>query len=424
MYNLNSKITSILNKIIGSNLIFAIIIVSFVLGLAFITCNRRGRDLKVGLFGVKQVLQKKSPYENPTDPNRPLFRYAPGFAILQYPFMLKAKMIAPFQFKDITPSVLVWYFVKILFLFIMAWLLLKIIPARSKEISLRNLKISFLLALPLIGYELSNGQNKLVALFFMLLAIFLFEQSMLLPSAMFYCLALTVYLPLSFFIIYFILKRKMSFVISFAIAVLIVFVVFPSLVFGIGFNNYLLQEWFMRTIKPFSFTKSYVTYIDLRDSSQSLPSAIGRIFVSQQFRNFQYHISPIYIHFIIRIFSAIIIFASCMAVWKRLKLNTKGLDYSIFLILALILPQYCIFYTWSWVFVLYFAIFNYISFLEVATWEKRFLFSLFVISYTSICLIGFHAFNHLSLIFWATLVLWLGMVVFLLRKSFLEHKTR
>ena len=163
-------------KIIDSNIIFGAIIIIFTFSLFAITTHRGGKDLKVGLFGIEQVLQKKSPYDNPTDPDRPLFRYAPGFTILQYPFLLDSKMISPFKFKDITPSVQAWYWTEILALLFSAMILLKIVPAPSKEAGIRNLKIAFLLALPLIGYELANCQNKLIALLFMLLAIYLFEK--------------------------------------------------------------------------------------------------------------------------------------------------------------------------------------------------------------------------------------------------------
>ena len=55
-------------RIISFNLIFGIIIAMFIPAMAVVACRRDGRDLRVGLFGVEQVLQKKSPYDNPTDP--------------------------------------------------------------------------------------------------------------------------------------------------------------------------------------------------------------------------------------------------------------------------------------------------------------------------------------------------------------------
>ena len=396
--------------IIDSNIFFIAIAGIFIISMAFISCDRGGKDLKVGLFGVEQVLQKRSPYDNPTDPNRPLFRYAPGFVILQYPFLLKAKRVAPFEFKDIALSALLWYLVKILFLLITGLILFKIIPSVSKEVSLRNIKISFLMAMPLIGYELSNGQNKLLALFFVIASIYFFEKNRLYLSAILFNLALTIYIPLVLFVLYFILKNK-KFILSFILAALIVFIIAPSLVFGFNFNSYLLKEWFVRALKPFIFTNSYSSYIDLRDSSQSLPSVIGRIFVLGNARNFKYFISPVFIHIIIKVLSAIIVLFSCFAIWKQSKTFSKGLSYSVFLILALILPQYCIYYSWSWIFVLYLAVFNYISYPEVAMRNKRILLFLICISFLSICLISFHSLKHLSLIFWTTILLWSGTAV-------------
>ncbi|MDP3789808.1 MAG: hypothetical protein Q8R48_05335, partial [Candidatus Omnitrophota bacterium] len=139
-----------MKRIIDSNIIYGTIIIIFVFSLFAVTTARGGKDLKVGLFGVEQVLEKKSPYDNPTDPDRPLFRYAPGFTILQYPFLLESKMYAPFKFSDITPSVEAWYWTEILALLASAMILLKLIPAPSPETGIRNLKIAFLLALPFI----------------------------------------------------------------------------------------------------------------------------------------------------------------------------------------------------------------------------------------------------------------------------------
>jgi len=132
------------------------------------------------------------------------------------------------------------------------------------------------------------------------------------------------------------------------------------------------------------------------------------IIVSGRTHNFKYLISPLYIHIIIKLFSGIIVLFSGFAVWKQRKTFSKGLSYSLFLILAMILPQYNIFYTWSWIFVLYFSIFNYISFPEVSTRRKRIMLFLVYISFLSFCLISFHSLNYRSLIFWTTMLLWSG----------------
>jgi hypothetical protein len=410
-------------KIINSNQFFTLALIVFVLSLAVAVYYREGKDLKVDLFGVEQILQGHSPYENPLDPNRAIFRYAPGFTLLAYPFLLTSRMIAPFQFGNILFSIFAWYLAEIFSLVISVIILFKLIPSPAKEISIRNLKISLLMASPLIGYELANGQNKLFALCFMLTAIFLFEKNRLFASAVFYSLALTVYIALLPFLFYFLLRKK-EFIFSFTISVLIVFFIFPSVIFGIGFNAFLLKEWFLHALKPFFLTNSYTTYIDLRISSQALPSAIGRMFVSGRRGHFNYFISPLFIHVMIRAFSAMILSFSLLAAWKRPKAISRGLDYVIFLILALILPQYCIFYTWSWAFVFYFVAFNYMSSAEATIAEKRILLIAVLILFSASSLIGIPLVNYYSFLFWATFVAWLGIVIISIRPAYERVKPK
>lgn len=393
-------------KFIDSNIIFGAIIIIFIFSAFAITTHRGGKDLKVGLFGIEQVLQKKSPYDNPTDPDRPLFRYAPGFTILQYPFLLDSKMVSPFKFRDITASIQAWYWAEILALLLSAMILLKIVPAPSKETGVRNLKIAFLLALPLIGYELINCQNKLIALFFMLLAIYLFEKDRHFLSAVSFTAAITVYVPLVFFIAYFMLRKKWRYIIHFAAALILVFIVVPSLIFGFEFNNYLLKEWFMRTLKPFFLTISYESYIDLRASSQSLPSAVGRLLGFGRTWQFYYLVPPLFIHLIIRICSTLILLFSFLAVWNQRKEISRGLGYAIFLILPLVLPQYCLYYTWSWLFVIYFAVFNYLSYPEVPADKKRFLLIAAIVLLLSSYSAAIRPLNRLSALFFGTMWFW------------------
>lgn len=407
---------SSIKKISGFNLFFLVIIIIFITALGVTVSYRGGRDLKVGLFGIEQVLQKKSPYENPSDAKRTIFRYAPGITILEYPFRLTSKMISPFKFNDMMPSIYMWYIFELLALFFCARLLLKLMPAHSKEKQLFNLKMSILLFLPFIGYELSNSQNKIFALFFVVLAVFLFEKKRMLFSAISFCVALTIYIPLFFFLLFFAIKTKGRYLLSFIIGAIIVFIAVPSLFLGFEFNNFLLKEWFNLSIQPFSFTDTYATYIDLRRSSQSLPSVAGRLFVSGHTGSFKYALPAQAIHYIVRFFSAAIILLSCLAVWRRSKETLKGFEYSIFLLLGLLLPMYCIYYTWAWMFVPYFAIFNFVSFTDVPAKIKRALIIIAVISYVFICTIGFDPLSERSSIFWATILLWLTMVIFLLRQ--------
>lgn len=407
-----------LKKLTGFNLFFSVIIVIFIIALAITVSQRGGRDLKVGLFGVEQVLQKKSPYENPSDANRTIFRYAPGITILEYPFRLTSKMVAPFKFKDMLPSIYMWYIFELLVLFFCARLLLKIMPGATKEKQLFNLKLSVLMSLPFIGYELSNSQNKIFALFFVILAVFLFDKKRMLLSSISFCIALTIYIPLIFFLLLFAIKTRGRYVLSFIIGAVIVFVIVPSLFWGFEFNKFLLKEWFNLSIKPFSFTDTYASYIDLRRSSQSLPSVVGRLFVSGKTGSFNYALPAQAIHYIVRFFSAAIILLSCLAVWRRSKEILKGFEYSIFLLLGLLLPMYGIYYTWAWMFVPYFAMFNLISYSGVSAKTKRTLIIIAIVSYAFTCTIGFDPLSERSAIFWATVLLWFTMVVFLVR----QHK--
>jgi len=399
------------------NKIFFAFAAIFLIACAIAVYQRGGKDLKVGLYGVVQTLHRQSPYDNYRDPERPLFRYAPVFALMQYPFLLESEMTAPFEFQHIGLSCLAWYFTVALSLFVSGRLLLKIVPAASFKISERNLKIGFLMAAPLIAYELTNGQNKLLALCFMLAAIFFFEQDKLFPAAVFFNLALVVYVALLPFIIYFLIKRR-RFIFYFFLGVMVVFLIFPSLVFGLKYNLYLLYEWWTKAIKPFFITNSYTTYVDLRRSSQALPSAIGRMLAVNENRQIRYFLAPELIHIVIRFCAAIIVLISSLAVYKNSRPIAKGLACSIFLMLALLLPQYCIYYTWSWIFVFYYAVLNYISYDEVMPGHKRLLVAAVLLSYLSICLIGVNTLKSLSFLFWSTLILWGGMVTVMIRERY------
>ena len=225
-----------------SNKIFIGIIAIFVITMAIVVCIRAGKDLKVGLFGVEQMLHRQSPYDNPTDANRPIFRYAPGFTILQAPFLLTSKMTGPFEFEHILPSVFFWYLAEILALFLSVFLIVKLIPAVSDKIAMRNLKTSIILAIPLIAYELSNSQNKLIALAFLLLAIYMFEKNKQFLSAIFLSLAMTIYIPLAFFAFYFIFRSRGRYIVNMILGGLMVFIIVPSLIWGIDYNNFLLKD--------------------------------------------------------------------------------------------------------------------------------------------------------------------------------------
>ncbi len=409
--------SAIFNYIFWSVVSIAVIATGYSLSL------RGGRDLKVGLYGVDQVLHGKSPYENISDTNRPLFRYAPGMAIIQYPFMLMSKKIEPLfygdplDFKDMLPSIFAWYLAELIAVALSGLMLLRLIPSPTKEEGLRNLKISLMLALPFLLYELSNSQNKLIALLFLLAALLLFKEKKMFFSAVYFCLALTVYSPLLVFILYFIIKSKGRYIFSFIAGVFIVFFLVPSAVFGVGFNNYLLQQWFDRAIKPFSAAASYVTYLDLRVSNQSLPGAIGRLLAPGGTINFHYLVSPVSIHLLIRALSAVIVLFSCIAAWKNSKETSEGLAYPVFLMLALMLPQYCIYYTWAWTFVFYFAALNYAGRKEAPAADKIFLLAASSVLFISTCLAGVSFLKSGSFILWSTMALWAVMVKILIGQT-------
>ena len=388
------------------NRVFLLIITIFIITMAIVVCVREGKDLKVGLFGVEQMLQRKSPYDNPTDINRPIFRYAPGFTLLQAPFLLTSRMTGPYEFEHITPSVLSWYLAGTIAFLLSILLMARLIPASSRETGIRNLKVSVLLALPLVAYELSNSQNKLIALAFVMLAIYMFERKRHFLSAIFLSLALTVYIPLSFFAFYFIFRSRGRYIVNMILGGLMVFIIVPSLIWGIDYNNFLLKDWYLRCLKPFFMTTSYATYMELRPSSQSLPSALARIFVSGRSAPYKYSIPPEVLHILIRVFSTTILAISLASVWRRVKPRLLGLSYAVFLPLALIMPSYCIWYTWAWIFVLSFATLNYMSYPDIGKKEKAVLkVALAVLLASSYsCAIG--PLNNISVMFWGTLFYW------------------
>jgi hypothetical protein len=211
------------------------------------------------------------------------------------------------------------------------------------------------------------------------------------------------------FLLYFILKKGLRFLLNFIVGVIIVFLVAPSLVFGFEYYISSLKEWFRLVLEPFFVTNSYASYIDLRTSSQSMPSTIGRIFSSGFTGNFKYLIPPEAIHILIRIFAAGMVLLSCFAVWKNSRANLKGLHYAIFLILPLVFPNYCIFYTWAWVFVFYFVVLNYISYPEIPLREKKILRALIAILFISTISIAVYVLNRLSFLFWGTFIFWAGI---------------
>jgi len=198
---------------------------------------------------------------------------------------------------------------------------------------------------------------------------------------------------------------------------LIVFIVVPSIVWGAGYSGFLLKDWFVKCIKPFVMTTSYNTYMELRPSSQSLPSAIGRMFIVGQTTPYKYLISPEAIHVIVRIFSAIVLALSLLTVWKPLKPRLLGLSIAVFLPLALIMPSYCIWYTWAYLFVLYFATLNYISYPDVPRPDKTLLkVAIAVLALTSYSS-AVEQLNVISVMFWGTIFYWGCVVSVVLRNS-------
>ncbi|MDD5136877.1 MAG: glycosyltransferase family 87 protein [Candidatus Omnitrophica bacterium] len=396
---------------------FLAIMIILIVVMAVVTVVREGKDLKVGLYGVTQMLQRQSPYDNPTDANRPIFRYAPAFTLLQAPFLLTSKVVGPYQFEHMLPSVFCWYVAEILAMAASVLILMRLIPAVSAETARRNLRISIFLALPLIGYEISNSQNKLIALAFLLFAIYLFEKNRQFLSAVFLSIAMTIYIPLAFFAFYFIFRSRGRYIVNFILGVLLIFVFIPSLIWGAGYNNFLLKDWYMRCLKPFAMTTSYTTYMELRPSSQSLPSAIARMFIVGRSTPYRYILSPEAIHALIRICSTTILAISLLTVWKKMKPGLLGLSYAVFLPLSLIMPSYCIWYTWAYLFVLYFAALNYMSYPDVSPAEKRSLKIAVAVLLVTSYSIAIGPLNDISVMFWGTVFFWGSAAVIILKRQ-------
>ncbi|MDD3906363.1 MAG: glycosyltransferase 87 family protein [Candidatus Omnitrophica bacterium] len=399
-----------------SDKVFIPIIAILIIAAAIVTGVRGGKDLKVALYGVEKMMDRQSPYDNPTDANRPIFRYAPAMTILQAPFMLTSKPKGPFEFEHMLPSVLAWYLAVMFALIMSIFLLMRIMPSPSRATTVRNLKISILIAVPLIGYELVNSQNKLMALAFAIAAIYLFEKKKNFFSAVLLSLAMTVYIPTFFLAVYFIIRSRGMYIVHFILGVLTVFIVIPSLVWGVAYNNFVLKDWYLRCLKPFFMTTSYNTYMELRSSSQSLPSAIGRIFVCGRTTPYKYIIPPEAIHIIIRVISAGIFLTSAAAVWRRIKPRMLGISFSLFLLLPLLTPSYCLWYTWAWIFVPCLAVLNYLSYPDIDKSERLFLKIAFIVLVAVSYSAAIMFFNDISVMFWGTLFFW-GVLAFTLIKD-------
>ncbi|MDO8525092.1 MAG: hypothetical protein Q7S07_01205, partial [Candidatus Omnitrophota bacterium] len=242
-----------------------------------------------------------------------------------------------------------------------------------------------------------------------------FEKDKYFLSAIFLNLAMTVYIPLAFFAFFFLLRSRFKYITHFILGALVVFIIVPSAVFGIDYNNFLLKDWYSRCLKPFFMTGSYATYMELRPSSQSLPSAIGRIFISGDTAPYKYLISPEAIHIIIRFFSTTILAISLFSIWKRVKPELSGLSYALFLPLSLIMPSYCIWYTWAYVFVLYFAALNRMSYPDIEKTEKGLLTAALIALLASSYSIAIKPMNKISVMFWGTLFYWGCIAAVLIR---------
>ena len=416
-------------KIITSNTAFIILVSLFVVIVGAASIIRGGNDIKVDIFGAEEVHAGHSPYMNPNDPGRTIYRYAPPFAIMMYPFLAVNKIFgitlsrgdfsASFNYNNITATLTAFYTAKVLMLAGIAYLFLTYMPARRRDKSAVNLKIAFLLASPFIAYELVNNQNKLMALFFLVLALALFENSKPWLSGIFFNLAISIYIPLAAFLLYF-LKYKKSYIMIFGITALIVFIIAPSLIIGFDYNNHLMKEWYVRCLKPFFFSSSYSDFmVELRKNSQSLPSAVGRIFCERTPNGINYHIPPAGISAIIRFLSIFLVISSVLAVWLSSK-KAKGLQISALLILSLLLPSYCLVYTWAYFFIVYFYMFDYMDKAGKDNGIRKIFLGSGIVFFLSMLLMVVEKTFYISLLCWATVILW-ACLIFAMFKERLEN---
>lgn len=406
-------------KIITSNSAFMVLISLFVIVVGVVSIVRGGNDIKVDIFGAKEVQAGRSPYFNPTHPERTIYRYAPPFALMMYPFLAvnkifgitlsRADLNISFNYNNITVALVTFYIVKVLMLAGIAYLLLTAMPARCRGKGMNNFKIAFMLASPFIAYELVNNQNKIMALFFLILALALFERSRPWLSGIFFNLAIAIYIPLAAFIIYF-LKYKRSYILIFFVTALIVFMVIPSLIVGFDYNNYLMKEWYERCLKPFFLSNSYSGYVvELRKNSQSLPSAVGRMFCERIPGSINYRISPASIGAIVKILSMLLVLLSILAVWLSSK-REKGLQISVLLILSLLLPSYCLVYTWAYFLIIYFFMFDYISNSGAGDIIRKVFLGSGAGIFLAALLMTVEKTFYMSLLCWVTVALWACLV--------------
>jgi hypothetical protein len=140
------------------------------------------------------------------------------------------------------------------------------------------------------------------------------------------------------------------------------------------------------------------------------------MFVSGHTGSFRYLLAPEILHLIIKASSAIIVIFSTLAILKRPASASRGLEYTVFFILAMLLPQYCIYYTWAWLFVFYYAVFTYAGYPGVPQRRKQLLLICAYAMFFSSLFIGFDPANRASNFFWSTLILWAGIIGVLFRE--------
>jgi hypothetical protein len=417
-----------ITKIINSNTAFAVLVALFFVIVGIASVVRQGNDIKVDIYGAEEVQAGRSPYYNPHQPERTIYRCAPPFALMMYPFLAVNKLFgvelsradfsAAFNYNNITLTIIAFYTAKALMFVATLYMLLGLFPPKDRQRSIVNLKIAFLLSSPFIAYELVNNQNKLMALFFLMLALFFFERSRPWLSGIFFNMAMVIYIPLAVFMLYF-LRYKKSYILMFLAGALVVFILLPSLIIGFDRASQLTLEWYQRCLKPFFFSGAYSEFmIELRKNSQSLPSAVGRMFCSRMpDGSLNYRISPQSIGLIIKILSALLVLSSMLGIWFSSK-KAAGLQVSALLLLSLLLPSYCLVYTWAYLAVVYFYMLDYVDNRRSGDIVKRlFLWSGAAI-FAATVLMAVEATFYISLICWVTAVLCACLVFAMFKERF------
>ncbi|MBI1871153.1 MAG: DUF2029 domain-containing protein [Chlamydiae bacterium] len=395
--------------------ILKILFWGFWIVLGIVIYFRHGSDFDIFYKGAHAIIFGYSPYYlDPGEVFTP-FRYPPSFALLFSPLALLPQGVA----KEIWYAMNVFSFILTM---ILLWKMRKGWGLSEKE-GVRSFLIAFLLSLPFIVYHLSVGQSKLFMLFFLVASFYAVEKGKDFWGGLCLIISVVIYFPLILFILFFFLKRNFKFLFGVVLGIVLWFYILPSFFFGIKGNILFLKEWYQTLVGPYlahpeSFGHESSGILKL--SSQSLPSAFARLFSVQPGGRWSLYLhenlidfSPRTLHFLLKGISYMMIGLSSLVLLGKRGPHVRLLEYSLFLILAFLLPSYSLTYNWALLFVPYLGL---LSYMEGTVNPKGRCFARMVggLSVLASFSVISDFLRAISGLFWGTFILWLGILLIVL----------